>query len=245
MEALQLSLLSSAEMPAPIFSVLEGKGVYTGARLRTQRPEVYAQCVALLHEGVTPLQIEDALGIEHRTVEAVAAANSIPISTSKRRMAERFRFAADRLLDKVHETDDAREAKDLMIGASCAADKWQLLEGQPTSRSVDIEVKVDASDWNGWIDSAKETPRANGPVLEAVLVPGGLAESAPGDSQSVGAPCAGEGCAVGLVDCIPESPETTAQGSADGGGGGQGSDPPPATEANASGGGNFHTKGVS
>lgn len=241
MEALQLSLLSSAEMPARVFSVLEGKGVYTGARLRAQRPEVYAQCVALLQEGVTPLAIEDALGLEHRKVEAVAAANSIPIQTSKRRMAERFRFAADRLLDKAHETDDAREAKDYMIGASCATDKWQLLEGQPTSRSVDIDVKVSSEDWNGWIGSAVGTPPANGPALETSTRPAT-------DCESVAERCGDDGSVNTEPGCIPNAGPTDAQPGpqnvADGGGGGQAAPPGPTADPDVSGGENFHTKGA-
>jgi hypothetical protein len=160
--ALQLPLLTSAEMPAGIFAEVEARGVYTGARLRAQRPEVYERCLALLNEGVSPLQIESVLKIDHRTVAAVAAAHSIPIQTAKKRMAERFRFAADRLLDLVHLAVDAREAKDFMIGASCATDKWQLLDGQPTSRAVDIEVTVTGADWNAWIDCAAEKNAANG-----------------------------------------------------------------------------------
>jgi len=244
MEALQLSLLSSAEMPARLFSVLEKRGVYTGARLRAQRPEVYAQCVALLQEGVTPLAIEEALGVEHRTVEAVAAAHSIPIHTSKRRMAERYRFAADRMLDLAHEKTDAREVKDLMIASACAADKWQLLEGQPTSRSVDIEVKVDAADWNSWIDCAVGNPAANGPALEIKALPVDQVDASASDSQSAVTPCGSACCESAAGHCIPPDGEISAQSACDRGGGGLASDSPGRPLPDASGAENFPTKGA-
>ena len=245
--ALQLSLLTSAEMPAAVFAELEARGVYTGARLRTQRPEVYERCLALLNEGVTPLQIQQALGIEHRTVEAVAAAHAIPIQTSKRRMAERFRFAADRMLDLVHRTGDAREAKDFMIGASCATDKWQLLDGQPTSRSVDIEVTVTAQDWNAWIDSraAISGEKGAGPGELKTLETTRLAP--PSDSMADGdetqtIDITHPASPPGVLDTIlatASAPEMT-----DRGGGGLASNPTQPTPPNASGPENFPAKGL-
>jgi len=249
----QLGLLTSAEMPAEVFERLESRGVYTGARLRQQRPELYEQVLALLREGVTPLGIEEALHVEHRTVEAVAAAHSIPIPTAKRRMAERFRFAADRALDMVARATEAKDAKDYMITAGIANQHWQLLAGEATARVESTEIHVDAKDWNGWIDSAVGNggakgpgtagnapgDQANGPVIDLAAVPAGPAT----DSESGGSGCGGGLEARKAGSCIPEAAENEGQPGQKGGRGGLAPISTGGDGVDDLGNGNFSTKG--
>lgn len=251
----QLALLpSSAEMPAEVFSVLESKGVYTGHRLRMQRPEVYDQCLALLREGVQLSVIRESLKLDPRTVEAVALAHSIPLQTSKRRMAERYRLASEHLVDVALDSNDPKEAKDAMVAAGIATDKWQLLAGEPTSRAESVEVSIDTRDLNDWIGLAVgnrgangdgQAPAATGPIID-------LPSDSDSGSHTSRCGCGSDACDG--VNCIPKEGEVPAgsesgPGSAgqvcrDGGRGGSGSDPGGGDGPNESGSGEFSHKGA-
>ncbi len=210
--AVQLPLLgSSAEMGAEVFATLEARGVYTGARLRQQRPEVYEQVLTLLREGESPTLIEEALKVDHRTVEAVARQHSIPIVTSKKRMAERMRLTAERMLDQANSTKDAQDAKNFVIAAGIADQHWQLLAGEPTSRTEHVEA-LSADDVNAWIHSRAgdvgamgAAPAGGGLVLE-------VGERAASDSESDASSCHSGNEKPVEVDCIPESGANGADG---------------------------------
>lgn len=215
----QSSLLPEAlaASGAAVFLELESRGVYTGERLRTQRPEVYQAVKEALQAGESPTAIERALNVDHRTVEAVARQCSIPIVTAKKRMAERMRLTAERMLDQANDTTDAQDAKNFVIAAGIADQHWQLLAGEPTSRTEHTDG-ISIEDVNGWIHSAVGKLGAKGaatgsdgdqagPVLE-------LGASAATDSESDAGACGAMVGAVMEAVCIPE---TGGNGGADGG----------------------------
>lgn len=185
------------------FSALESRGIYTGARLRQQRPEVYTQVQEMLRDGESPTAIERLLKVDHRTVEAVARQHSIPIQTAKKRMAERMRLTAERMLDQANDTRDAQDAKNFVIAAGIADQHWQLLAGEPTSRTEHTDG-ISIEDVNGWIHLAAGKRVANagaesaGQVLE-------LAASAATDSESDACACGATVDGVSDAVCIPKA----------------------------------------
>ncbi len=201
----QSSLLDApATSGAGDFSALEIRGIYTGARLRQQRPEVYQQIQEMLRDGESPTAIERLLHVDHRTVEAVARQHSIPISTAKKRMAERMRLTAERMLDQANDTSDAQDAKNFVIAAGIADQHWQLLAGEPTSRTEHTDG-ISIEDVNGWIHLAAgkqgaiaAATGAAGQVLE-------LGPSAATDSESDAGACGATVETVADAVCIPKA----------------------------------------
>lgn len=249
-ERMEAPLVQSSLLPdglaasgAGVFLELESRGVYTGERLRTQRPEVYQAVREALQAGESPTAIERALKVDHRTVEAVARQCSIPIVTAKKRMAERMRLTAERMLDQANDTTDAQEAKNFVIAAGIADQHWQLLAGEPTSRTEHTDG-ISIEDVNGWIHSAAgkvnakgAAPAGAGQVLE-------LAASGATDSESDAGDCGATVETVSDAVCIPE---TGGNGGADGGqkGGRRGLDAagPVGTAPVVSGSGEISTNG--
>jgi hypothetical protein len=226
-EALQLPLMSSAGMPAACFSDLEQDGCYTGERFRAQRPEDYARVVALLQEKVGIRTICAAIGISHHTIKAIRDANPEAIAAAKERVGAGFRHASELLTELASDAaanGDARTARDAMVGAGIAAEKWQLLVGEATHRIEHTEEnEPDLESFNVWIHSAAANPGASAPGLAA----SGLAELPAGaqvidiqtrasDCASGETACAAVACASGDGACIPgtAAAETSSAGAA-------------------------------
>lgn len=240
----QVSLLPAgvAEGGA-IFLELESDGIYTGQRLRTQRPEVFEAVKDALQAGESPTAIERALKVDHRTVEAVARQCSIPIATAKKRMAERMRLTAERMLDQANDTADAQDAKNFVIAAGIADQHWQLLAGEPTSRHEHSDG-ISIEDVNGWIHAARgkvgamgASPETAGQVLE-------LGPSATTDSESDEGACGATVETVADAVCIPETGGNGgADGEQSGGGGAKDANQPGGVAPVVSGAGEFSTNG--
>lgn len=240
----QASLLDApATSGAGDFSALESRGIYTGARLRQQRPEVYLQVQEMLRDGESPTAIERLLHVDHRTVEAVARQHSIPIQTAKKRMAERMRLTAERMLDQANDTRDAQDAKNFVIAAGIADQHWQLLAGEPTSRMEHTDG-ISIEDVNGWIHSAAGKAIANGAAPAGAGQVRERAPSAATDSESDAGACGATVETVSDAVCIPA---TGGNGGADGGqkGGRRGLDAagPVGTAPVVSGSGEISTNG--
>jgi hypothetical protein len=224
--ALQLPL-STAVMPADVFLRLESAGNYTGERFRAQRPEDYERVLVMLQERIDIRTICAAVRISHHTVKAIRDANPETIATGKERVGSGFRHAAELLTELASNAaadGDARTARDAMVGAGIAAEKWMLLVGEATQRIEHREEnEPDLDSYNVWIHSAAANPGASAPGLAA----SGLAELPAGaqvidiqtrasDCASGGDACAAVACASGEGACIPGSAaaETSSAGAA-------------------------------
>lgn len=166
--ALQLPLLSSVDMPATQFLILESKGVYTSDRFRAQRPEDYQMLLSLLSEGVGVMECCRILGVSHHTVRAVRDRNPETIAVSKERVGSRFRHAAELCAELGADAaarGDSRTARDSLVAAGVAVDKWSLLAGEATQRIEHvIEDSPDLETFNVWVTTmhpAPEKPDAN------------------------------------------------------------------------------------
>lgn len=158
----QLTLGSSAEMPAERFLELESKGDFTGERLFVQKPEVYQAIIALSAEGIGQIKIGTIMGVSPNTVRAVQRREGVSIDIVKKGLAELCHAGARLALEGINEdlSDRLRRlaisTKDKAIVAGVLVEKGQLLAGEATARVEVTELqKPDHDAFNAYVSNLK------------------------------------------------------------------------------------------
>lgn len=146
----QLALLSQEEMGGALFSEEERKGIYTGERLKVQRPKLFEAAVRMLADPtISYRRITQATGLHHYTLQAVERSNPELIEAAKERVKADLAAVATKSLDLVKENLDKVEVKTttdlqkLTIVAAVAIEKHELLSGNATQRVARTEESLE------------------------------------------------------------------------------------------------------
>lgn len=120
--------------------------------------EQRAEALQLVRDGVSVRDIEARTGIAKSVVarwardagidspraeQTAAATEATKLAWAQRRatLVDRFGEVAEKLLDRIEDDEQARDAKDLMTAAAIAVDKAQLLSGGATSRHEQLDAQ--------------------------------------------------------------------------------------------------------
>lgn len=142
-DASQGLLWSDDQVPAEVAAFEAQEGHYSGSRLFLRKPEVYRTIVYLLGCGVPIYKISEALKVHHKTVAAVAVAESGSIAQQKRERAAMARQGQAMILDSL--IDDI--AKGVKIPAKDKAIILGILTD--TAEKLDSGSAFDGADFDG------------------------------------------------------------------------------------------------
>lgn len=159
MSALQVT----TELGFEVETSVEERGIYTAARLRHRKPEIAAACEKMLQSCVSTKTIASLLGLDIRTVGAMAEElqASGSITPYKERTLAQLRSVITLGLDGL--MDRAAAGKIQPIEWCALVDKHELLSGGATAR-VEI-VQVEADDFLRLV-TQERTKMARGIVIE-------------------------------------------------------------------------------
>jgi len=131
---------------------------HTGRTLAQTRPEVFNAVVLALASGETPRSIARRLGVDDHTVSGIREHHPDLVKAAQALQAKAFmelsRLSAETAKDRLLESPDKVNFKDLVLGAAIAVDKAMLLTGQATER-VEVRVSVDADELDDILKHAK------------------------------------------------------------------------------------------
>lgn len=115
----------------------------TGERLKAQRPEIYAQVVQCLGQGMGVREICRRLGVHHRTIAAVSIAEGQTIDTMRKELGARALGVAGLALERLEEQIMSGSVKpaELSMAVGILVDKGQVLTGGVTGRVERLERK--------------------------------------------------------------------------------------------------------
>ncbi len=155
----QLQLFSSDQLPAEFFSEEESRGVFTGARLFSAKPELYKAIIALSAEGLGAIRIGRVLRVSPNTVLAVRAREPSEIDIEKKRLSELSREAArmcvEGIVEMLSDPDQTKKMslKDKGIVFGILTEKSELLSGSPTARvqSVGVPTGIEVVEYLHWL----------------------------------------------------------------------------------------------
>jgi hypothetical protein len=134
-------------------------GRYTAERLHEREPRLYMAAISLLARGHSDRETAEILRVHHRTIAAVREREraSAAMDARKQQLAGEFErlasIAARTARDRIEDAPGSVSVRDLGVVAGIAADKAQLLAGEPTAR---IEVERVASPHADFILAAAE-----------------------------------------------------------------------------------------
>ena|GEM_PF-5003607 len=155
-------MLPDAELMA---TRLSQEGNYTAERLKRDRPEVYRAVQLLLAEGQSIRAIKRVCGVHHRTIEAVAAAESIAIDTDKKEVVRTLRALQAALVESLYEDvlDGKLKPEAKPLATAIITDKLELLQGNATSRVETVHGSENAPrTWDAWLNAAQGTGLSGG-----------------------------------------------------------------------------------
>lgn len=142
----QLPLIPTSDMPDEVFFAEEyDRGNYTLERLRKYKPEVYAQVISCLAEGLSMRATARMCKVARETVAQIQEVEVEAIRPLKEMMAGKTRIAAKMCLERIIEDMDKIPAQTLPILFGVLTEKAELLDGNATHR-VDHKNKEKVSD---------------------------------------------------------------------------------------------------
>lgn len=152
----------------------EESGRYTGARLKSQRPEIATAASLLLKAGYGYQETADALNLNFYTVQALAAEDPEAVAVGKKQTARLAgnvgRVALERINDYLQTATvkNATDAQKLAMVAGIAIDKAQVLDGEPTAIVRDERPRLtDAAGFMGkLLSSGQPVPAGKGAALK-------------------------------------------------------------------------------
>lgn len=160
-EAKQMKLFTTAQMPSEHFEKMEAHGHFTGERLFRFKPEIYRMITCAIAEGLSVRQISRAFGVSTNTVMAVRDREPEAIDTEKRKVTSELRKFARMAIERLNEEIDHIDIDKLPIALGIVVEKWQLLEGQATSRVEHVKTPG-IEDYNRIIDALPVEPESIG-----------------------------------------------------------------------------------
>jgi hypothetical protein len=115
--------------------------VFTGERLKANRPDVYQGIVSMLGQGVGVREISRRLRVHHRTVQAVSMREGQTIDTMRRELGARALGIAGLAMEALEERIVAGSVKpgELAMTVGILVDKGQVLTGGVTGRTERVE----------------------------------------------------------------------------------------------------------
>ena len=127
----------------------KSKGNYTGERLKVLRPETYRKVVELLaepREHVSIREICRQCHVTDDTVKAVEKREAIPIAARKEALMVQAARIAKLAYDRVEDQIDSAPLPQAVVTAGVFTDKFQLLSGDATAHSFNLNVKMERVD---------------------------------------------------------------------------------------------------
>lgn len=151
---------------AAIQSAGPGEGVYNGARLFSQNPQLYETVVRVFSLTDSVRATARLCGVHVKTVMGVRDREGLSIATERERLSRLCAEVSGLTLEIVRErlSEDKPDVglRDLLVGFGISVDKMLLLAGQATARIEHVLRTPDHDDFNRIVETTgweTETPQ--------------------------------------------------------------------------------------
>lgn len=198
----QAELFPNAELDAANEQALQQvehqQGLYSGARIQLQRPEVYNQCLVCLAADMQIAVIARVCGLSRNAVYGIAKHARLPIDHIRNGLAaDSYQLstgATQELLQRIAADPSQFSASELIKVAEHAAKAGQLLSGGATSRSESGEADKagQSTEWAAWLADQDAAPVVDVPADEVDSSKMGFGTGESGGNISVGDGCSDE-----------------------------------------------------